>query len=130
MLLLLDTSAAILVRDGHEPILNRLEAVPLTPLISILTRVELEGGVHRHPDLAAILRPRLDLFLTQVTQLPFEDQQAEMYGRIVAAIGFSRARIIDRMIAAQALVAGATVATLNPRDFSDVLGLNVEDWSD
>ncbi len=129
MTVILDTSAAILVRDGDEAILNRLDALSTIPLISILTRVELEGGVYRDSTLTSVLRPRLDLFLEQVEQLPFEDIQAVQYGKIVAALGFSRSKIIDRMIAAQAITAGATLATLNPRDFRGIPDLVIEDWS-
>ncbi|HAJ03147.1 MAG TPA: VapC toxin family PIN domain ribonuclease, partial [Brevundimonas sp.] len=34
----------------------------------------------------------------------------------------------DRMIAAQAIVAGATLATLNPADFRDIPGLSLLEW--
>jgi tRNA(fMet)-specific endonuclease VapC len=33
------------------------------------------------------------------------------------------------MIAAQAIEAAATLATLNARDFRDIPGLTIEDWS-
>lgn len=126
---MLDTSAAILLRDGHEPVLRRVEQLSSIPLISILTRVELEGGLYRDPRITPVVRPRLELMLAQVTQLPFEIEEAATYGRIVAELGYSRAKVIDRMIAAQALVARATLATLNPRDFHEVPGLPVADWS-
>lgn len=61
--------------------------------------------------------------------LPFTGREAGIYRRIVEQLGFSRSRIIDRMIAAQAIVAGATLATLNPRDFRSIPGLTIEDWS-
>ena len=126
---MLDTSAAILLRDGDEAIEERVLRLGVNPMISVLTRVELEGGVHRDPKLTDILRPRLLLLLAQVDQLPFEDEQAIAYGRIVSQVGYSRSRIIDRMIAAQALVAGVALATLNPRDFRDIPDLEIEDWS-
>lgn len=129
MAVLLDTSVAISLRDGDEAILERIQDLPSMPMISVITRVELEGGVHRFPRLAPLLRPRLDLLLAQVTQLPFEEEQATAYGRIVEMTGYSRARVIDRMIAAQAIVASARLATTNVRDFRDIPGLLVEDWS-
>jgi tRNA(fMet)-specific endonuclease VapC len=61
--------------------------------------------------------------------VPFERQHAAVYGQIIGQLGFSRPRIIDRMIGAQAIVAGAALATLNPRDFKDIPGLSIEDWS-
>ena len=126
---MLDTSAAILLRDGDPEVEEHVLQLGVNPFISILTRVELEGGVYRDPELSDVLRPRLNLLLAQVDQLPFEDEQAIAYAQIVARIGFSRTRIIDRMIAAQALVAGVALATLNPRDFRDIPDLVVEDWS-
>ena len=127
---MLDTSVAILLRDSDPAIVGRIADLPAVPLISILSRVELEGGLYRDPDLTPFLRPRLELLLQQVTQLPFEEPEALAYGAILARLGFSRTRIIDRMIAAQALTAGATLATLNPRDFRGIPGLTIDDWSD
>jgi predicted nucleic acid-binding protein len=51
------------------------------------------------------------------------------HGRIVEQLGYARPHVFDRMIPAQALVAGASVATLNARDFLLIPDLNVEDWS-
>lgn len=127
--MILDTSVAILLRDGDEAVLERVSRLPTIPFISILTRVELEGGVHRDPKLAPVLGPRLALLLQQVTQLPFKEEQAAVYGLVVARTGYSRPRVIDRMIAAQAIVAGAVLATLNPRDFRDIPDLEIENWS-
>lgn len=50
------------------------------------------------------------------------------YRTIVEAAGSSRRKILDRMIAAQALVHRATLVTRNPDDFRDVLGLNLVVW--
>jgi predicted nucleic acid-binding protein len=45
----------------------------------------------------------------------------------VASAGYSRRKLLDRMIAAQALVHRATLVTFNP-DFSDVPGLSSLVW--
>ena len=53
---------------------------------------------------------------------------AKTYGAIVARAGYSRRKLLDRMITAQALVHRATLVTLNPDDFSDVPGLSSLVW--
>ena len=65
----------------------------------------------------------------QLDVISFTGREAGIYRRILEQLRFSRSRIIDRMIAAQAIVAGATLATLNPRDFRNIPGLTIEDWS-
>jgi predicted nucleic acid-binding protein len=47
---------------------------------------------------------------------------------IVEVAGYSRRKILDRMIAAQALVHRATLVTQNPADFKDVPGLKLLTW--
>ena len=42
-----------------------------------------------------------------------------------ASAGYSRRKLLDRMIAAQALVHRATLVTFNPDDFSDIPGLSL-----
>jgi tRNA(fMet)-specific endonuclease VapC len=96
--------------------------------LSIVSVVELEGGITRNPDSAATRRLLLDEMLEILSILPFGKREASEYGRIVAKIGFSRSRILDRMIAAQAIVTGATLVTMNGDDFRDIPGLSLEIW--
>ena len=42
--------------------------------------------------------------------------------------GYSRRKLPDRMIAAQAIVQRATLVTMNAGDFTDILGLNLLKW--
>ena len=125
---LVDTSVAIAMRDADPAHRPRMETLGGDVAISIVTRIELEGGVYRDPEKAAARRAKLDVFLSALTVLPFDAASADVYRDIVAALGFSRRKILDRMIAAQALVHDATLVTLNPADFSDIPGLRLLAW--
>jgi predicted nucleic acid-binding protein len=106
-----------------------LGRLPHLPSLSVISVVELEGGVAVAREGEQVRRRALDRLYTSLEIIAFGEAEAVAYARIVATIGFSRRLIIDRMIAAQAIVAGVTLATLNPRDFRDVPGLTIEDWS-
>lgn len=125
---LLDTSVAIAVRDADARYRSRIDGLGADVSISVISRVELEGGVHREPENVSARRARLDLFLSNVDVWAFDDLSAEAYRAILEACGFSRRKILDRMIAAQAIVYGATLVTLNPADFADIPGLKLLAW--
>jgi len=125
---LLDTDVAIHLRDGHPEITDKVAALDDVVLISIVTRVELEGGVYREPAYSQIRRARLDAILAAVPALAFDDAAAEAYGAIVASAGYSRRKLLDRMIAAQALVHRASLVTMNAGDYADIPDLTLVAW--
>jgi tRNA(fMet)-specific endonuclease VapC len=127
--LLLDTSVAILLRDGDERIGERLAERPGSSMLSVISRVELENGVYKDPRESAVRRQRLDRMLIGLELRPFGSDEADAYRAIVEACGISRPRTLDRMIAATAIAAGVTLASLNPHDFRDIPRLELEDWS-
>jgi predicted nucleic acid-binding protein len=126
-LILLDTSVAIPIRDGDAAMFERLRSGPRPPAISILTEVELLGGACG-PGADTRRRRLLDLFLGTVHVLPFTAAEARAYAAIVEAAGFSRRKLLDRLIAATALVRGLPLATMNRHDFAEVPGLRLVDW--
>ena len=128
MAFLIDTNVAIHLRDGDATITQRIAALDDAIVMSIVTRVELEGGVYRVPADALVRRARLDTLLSAIPVLAFDEAAATMYGAIVASAGYSRRKLLDRMIAAQALVHRATLVTMNADDFSDIIGLDVRPW--
>jgi tRNA(fMet)-specific endonuclease VapC len=128
MAFLLDTDVAIHLRDGDSRITEKVEELDDAVLMSIVTRVELEGGVYREPAHARVRRARLDTILAAIPTVAFDDAAADAYGAIVANAGYSRRKLLDRMIAAQALVHRATLVTINADDFSDVPGLSLLTW--
>ena len=75
-----------------------------------------------------IRRARLDALLSAIPTLAFDDSAADAYGTIVAHAGYSRRKLLDRMIAAQAIVHRATLVTMNPDDFADIAGLVLLAW--
>jgi tRNA(fMet)-specific endonuclease VapC len=128
MAFLLDTDVAIHLRDGHPEITDKVVALDDAVLMSIVTRVELEGGVYREPAYSQIRRARLDTILAAVPALAFDDAAAEAYGAIVASAGYSRRKLLDRMIAAQALVHRASLVTMNAGDYADIADLALVAW--
>ena len=125
---LLDTNVAIHLRDGTSDVIAKVAALEGAVLLSVVSRVELEGGVYRDPVQAHLRRPRLDAILEILPVLAFDDAAADAYRTIVEAAGYSRRKLLDRMIAAQALVHRATLVTLNGADFQDVPGLTLLEW--
>jgi predicted nucleic acid-binding protein len=126
---LIDTNIAILLIEGDDVALERVDTLPEVPLLSVVSTVELEAGLYEYGQEDADLRRRLDLLLETVEELPFTSHEVAAYGTIVARLGYSRRMIIDRMIAATALTQAATLLTANPRDFRNIPGLTIEDWS-
>jgi len=128
MAFIIDTNVAIHVRDGDAATTAKVAALKGAVMISVITRVELEGGVYREAANVVARRARLDVMLAALPCLAFDDDAAAKYGAIVAHAGYSSRKLIDRMIAAQALVHRATLITFNGDDFSDVPGLKLRVW--
>lgn len=125
MPIMLDTNVAIHVRDLQPAIYNRVTQLDELPVISAVTRAELEGGIAKG---APERRRLLDRMLDTIATLPFGEAEASRYGAIVASIGYVRGRMLDRMIAAHAIEAGMTLITINRRDFRDIPQLSIEIW--
>jgi tRNA(fMet)-specific endonuclease VapC len=88
MAFLLDTDVAIHLRDGDAAITAKVSALDDAVLMSIVTRVELEGGVYREPAHAQVRRARLDAILAAIPTVAFDDAAADAYGEIVAIAGY------------------------------------------
>ena len=97
--------------------------------LSVITLGEIERGIRqqetRDPDFARDLRAWLDrtVLLFSDRLLPFEAEDARIWGRLSAELGHNGA---DLMIAASALRHAATVVTGNTRDFAPT-GVALED---
>ena len=127
-MLLLDTSVAIHLRDHDLAISSRLSEQPHSLALSLITLVELEGGVAAVPAFAPDRRAALDALLRRTDVLPFDRDTVTAYGAILRTLGFSRPRILDRLIAATAIVYDLTLVTINGADFRDIPDLKLEVW--
>jgi tRNA(fMet)-specific endonuclease VapC len=103
-------------------------ALETAPYISILTAAELEGGVYRDPAFSAKRRAALDALDGKLDIIPFDATELAAYRAMLATIGFKRANVLDRLIAATALANGLSLATRNAKDFRDIPGLIIEEW--
>jgi len=125
---LLDTNIAIHLREGTTVFIHRVGQLPSKPYISVLTQVELEGGVYTAANERFERRLAVDDMVSLLPVLDFTFDMAKAYGRIVAAAGFNRRKIIDRMIAATAIVTDFVLITAIGVDFADISGLKLEHW--
>jgi len=120
---LLDTDCAVYAMLGRYPALRArlVECEPGEVAISVVSYAEILLGesMGKPPNLDVI-----NDFVSVVPVLAFD----EAAGRICGQLSLRRAPF-DRLIAAHALSLGATVVTNNERDFADVPGLNVENWT-
>ena len=127
-MLLLDTSVAIHLRDQDEESWHRLTDSGERPAFSLVTLIELEGGTVGGTPVARGRRVAVARLLQQVTIIALDRAVVTAYSDLLQHTGFSRPRILDRLIAATALVYDLTLATMNGPDFRDIPGLRVEVW--
>jgi tRNA(fMet)-specific endonuclease VapC len=131
----LDTNAVIFAINERRPkIAERLhrELAAGTPMIvPAIVMFELEYGCAKSKRREQS-RHALEIFLSAgFDQPPFDIEDAREAGEIRALLE-SRGQPIgpyDTLIAAQARRRGATLVTLNAREFERVPRLNVEDWA-
>lgn len=125
---ILDTNVLFHLRDGDPIVSARVGELHDAVMMSVVSRVELEGGVYRDPANVRLRRDRLDVMLEAIPSIAFDAECADAYAAIVAGAGYSRRKLLDRMIAAQALVHRTTLVTMNPGDFADIPGIETAGW--
>lgn len=129
MAYLLDTDIAIHLREREAAFMQRFDELAEPPSISVVTQVELEGRVYKDAQDIDRRREAVDTLLEILPVIDFNAEMARRYGSILAGADYSRRKVIDRMIAATALVNGLTLITVNGRDFSDIPELELEVWT-
>lgn len=125
---LLDTNACLdFLLDRSTRLLTRLDEQFGNCSISTITVAELRVGSRTSEDPSEDER-LLDLFLAGIGVEPFDRRAADRYGKMMQELSVKRTSF-DRLIAAHALSLDRTLVTANMRDFADVPGLRVEDWT-
>jgi tRNA(fMet)-specific endonuclease VapC len=123
-----DTNIAIALRDADRETHMRVQALDEKPVISMMTRIELENGANKVPGDAGRRKQLLDRLLETLKVETFTHSDILAYGAIVHDLGYDRRKTLDRLIAAQAIARDAVLITRNGRDFRDIVGLRLEEW--
>jgi tRNA(fMet)-specific endonuclease VapC len=127
---LLDTDLlSDLIRHPQGTVFNRIaSAGEDTNCTSILVAAELRFGAEKSG--SSKLAARVDLILSALDVLPLEPPADRHYGEIRQRLASQGTPIgpNDLLIAAHALALDLTVVTANTREFSQVLGLRVDNW--
>ncbi|QXQ07272.1 type II toxin-antitoxin system VapC family toxin [Sphingosinicellaceae bacterium] len=117
---LLDSNIGIYLLDGVTPSAQaRLASCDLGEVVTSSICLA-EMLVKSTPDHKA----GLARMLADIAVVEFGQHAAEIYGRLPF-----KHRSFDRLIAAHALSLDLTIVTANERDFVDVPGLRVENWT-
>jgi tRNA(fMet)-specific endonuclease VapC len=127
-MIFIDTNVAIAVRDAEPMTLSRVKELDELPVISMISRIELENGVNAEPRLEGHRRRLLDRFLETISVELFTHADILAYGRIIYDLSYDRRLTLDRLIAAQAIARDATLITRNGKDFRKIEGLKLEEW--
>jgi len=120
---LIDTNCCLYLFSGAYPaLLKRVLATARGDIgLSAIVFAELALGSANGmgPPLAALER-----LTEQIPLLPFDEAAARGY----ATLPFRRGRF-DRLLAGHALSLGLAIITHNERDFADIPGLKIENWT-
>ena len=131
MIYLLDTNICIyLIKRRPAQVLERFRRCAVGDIgLSTVTLAELQYGVAKSL-FPAQNQQALDAFTLPLEVVAFDAAAAVAYGPVRAALERQGTPIgaLDLLIAAHALSLGVTLVTNNPREFSRVPGLRVENW--
>lgn len=129
-LFLLDADIALYAIRRHPSVSASLAATdPATIRLSALVHSQLSQGIYGQPAPDAELK-LIDAFVVIFGVIPYDLAASNVYRGIIAAIGFSRRDVTDRMIAAHAISLDATLVTNNSKVFTGIPGLRLANWAD
>ena len=126
---LLDTNVCIDFALGRSEILRaRVRAQNGRDMgVSAITLAELRFGARR-PGCDAKDEARVDVFVSVLGVHDFGQRAAEAYGNLAPSVQLRR-NSFDHLIGAHAVSLNAVLVTNNERDFADIPGLKVENWT-
>lgn len=127
-MIFVDTNIAIALRDADRETHLRVQALGEKPVISMITRIELENGANKVPGDAGRRKHLLDRLLETLKVEMFTHSDILAYGAIVHDLGYDRRKTLDRLIAAQAIARDAVLITRNGRDFRGIHALRLQEW--
>ncbi len=127
--LLIDTDVVIHIRDGNAPVADRLANTSDQVVISLVTMIELHAGLAVDETEREQRREGIKRISEWFTVLKLDEYVVGAYGSMIERLGYSRTRVLDRLIAATAIVHDLTLVTINGTDFRDVPGLKLEVWA-
>jgi tRNA(fMet)-specific endonuclease VapC len=126
-----DTLSEIMKRDPSPSLLRRLDATPRErQFTSAVTIGEMVFGAERSPRRDLLIMQLHHLVLPHVSVLSFDQETAEIYGKLRADLELAGTPldIPDLQIAAVAIQHRLIVVTGNVRHFGRIKQLAVQDW--
>jgi tRNA(fMet)-specific endonuclease VapC len=137
---ILDTDHVSLLLERHSQVSRQVAESGTNVVLTIVTVQELFNGwivrINAATELEDIIRlygklSRTIALSKRIAVLDFDEMAAERYQQMLRENPLLAKKRLqkDMRIAAIALSLGATVVTRNHRDFSQVPGLLIEDWT-
>jgi tRNA(fMet)-specific endonuclease VapC len=138
-MIVLDTDIVSLLFENHPRVSERYRQETDVVVTTVVTRIEILRGrfesVMKAADGEQLLRAQQRLEISEsdlatLRRLPFDAASAAQFDHLRQIKKLKKIGRGDLLIASIALANRAKLATRNLRDFSQVPGLQVENWAD
>jgi tRNA(fMet)-specific endonuclease VapC len=128
---MLDTNICIYATRGDDQaLLEKLESFFVRDLVmSAITLAELEAGARRDARWRVRREEALAELVRFIEPVAFDERAAACFGDLQAAMEERKRGGYDRLIAAHAISLRVPLVTNNVRDFREMPGLRLENWT-